>query len=339
MEKERIIKPFTTTGIGSLPHKNAKDAAALTLQCLDVPFWPQLPNLSFRELMIPQYSEGMPSLKIDEERGKVWVERNEEEIARFYESCGEDARIAISEEYARGFYAFLEQIKTRQFDALKGHITGPLTFTLGLNDEAGRPVYFDEEFREISLMLLRAKARWQVDMLKPFAGQVIVFIDEPILSALGGTSYMGVSREETVRMLAETVKAVQGMGALAGIHCCGRADWPMVLESGLDILNFDFFEFGDTLSIYPDEITAFLKRGGYLAWGIVPTTDAITSETEESIVTLTHALLDNLSKKIDGNLLTDGMILTPSCGTGSRSVDETLKIFQILMRLKESFTK
>jgi hypothetical protein len=339
MERQRTLKPFTTTGIGSLPHKNAKEAVALTLQSLDVPFWPQLPNLSFRESMIPQYSEGMPSLKIDAEHGKIWVERNEEEIARFYESCGDDARIAISEEYARGLYAFLEQIKARQFDALKGHITGPLTFTLGLNDAAGRPVYFDEEFREISLMLLRAKARWQVDILKPFAGQVIIFIDEPILSALGGTSYMGVSREETVRMLAETVKAVQGMGALAGIHCCGRADWPMVLESGLDILNFDFFEFGETLTIYPDEITTFLERGGYLAWGIVPTTDAITGETEESIVTLTHALLDRLSKKIDSNLLSEGMILTPSCGTGSRSVEETIKIFQILMRLKESFVK
>jgi methionine synthase II (cobalamin-independent) len=339
MEKQRILKPFTTTGIGTLPHKNAKEAVSLALQGLDVPFWPQLPNISFRESMIPQYSEGMPSLKIDAEHGKIWVERNEEEIARFYEFCGEDARIAISEEYAKGFYVFMDQIKARQFDALKGHVTGPLTFTLGLNDSAGKAIYFDEEFREISLMLLRAKIRWQVDMLKPFAGKIIIFIDEPILSALGGTSYMGVSPEETVRMLRETVRAVQGTGALAGIHCCGRADWPLVLESGLDILNFDFFEFGETLSIYPDEITAFIESGGYLAWGIVPTTDAIAGETEESIVTLTHALLDKLSKNIDGSLLQESMILTPSCGTGSRSIEEAIKIFQILMRLKESFTK
>ncbi len=274
---------------------------------------------------------------MDIERGAIWVERNEEEIARFYESCAEGARIAISEEYAQGFYSFMEQIKARQFDALKGHITGPLTFTLGLNDDAGRPIYYDEEFREISLMLLMAKARWQVDMLKPFAGNVIIFIDEPILSALGGTTYMGVDRAETVRLLKETVNAIKEVGALAGIHCCGRADWPMVLETGVDILNFDFFEYGNTLSIYPDEVNAFLARGGYLAWGIVPTTDVIKNESEESILKVTNKLLDSLSEQFSREELIQSMLLTPSCGTGSRSIPETIKIFQILMRLKESF--
>jgi hypothetical protein len=338
MHHTRTLKPFTTTGIGSLPHKNATEATELTLRSLDVPFWPQLPNVSYLESMVPQYSEGMPSLKLDTEKGRLWVERNEEEIARFYESCGEDVRIAISQEYAKGFYAFMEQIKSRQFDALKGHITGPMTYTLGLNDESGRPIYYDEEFREISLMLLMAKARWQVDMLKPFAGNVIIFIDEPILSALGGTSYMGVDRNETVRLLRETAKAIQDVGALAGIHCCGRADWPMVLESGIDILNFDFFEFGETLGIYPEETTEFLKRGGYLAWGVVPTTEAIAKEDEKSIVTLTLRLLDKLSENIPADLLRESMLITPSCGTGSRTIPETIKIFQILMRLKEALS-
>ena len=30
-------------------------------------------------------------------------------------------------------------------------------------------------------MLLKAKIRWQVDVLKQFADEVIIFIDEPIL--------------------------------------------------------------------------------------------------------------------------------------------------------------
>jgi hypothetical protein len=334
--KTDIIKPYTTTGIGSLPHRDAGEAASLSIQSLDVPFWPQLPNLSFRELMIPQYSEGMPSLRVDEERNAVWVERSEEEIERFYESCTEEARVAISEDYARGLYAFLKKVKNRQFELVKGQITGPLTFTLGLADSEGKPVYYDEEMREISLMLLKAKARWQVDVLKPYAKEVIVFIDEPILSALGSTSYMGVTKEESVRLLSEAASAIKAAGAIAGIHCCGRADWSLVMETGVDIINFDAYDFGETIGIYPDETAGFLRSGGVLAWGIVPTTDDIKKENEESINRLFGQRLEALSRQIPADLLEKNIMLTPSCGTGARTVEETLKIFQILMRLKES---
>jgi methionine synthase II (cobalamin-independent) len=339
MGSEANIKPFSTTGIGSLPYLSADEAAALALQSLDIPFWPQLPKVSFRELMIPQYVEGMPSVKFDEQRQEIWVERDEEEITRFYETTADDARIAISEDYAHGLYAFLRLVKGRRFDILKGHITGPLTFTLGLNDREGKPVYYDEELREISGMLLRAKARWQVDLLGQHAGKVIIFIDEPILSALGGTTYMGVTREETLRLLGEVAGAIREAGGLAGIHCCGRAEWPLVMEAGPDIMNFDAYDFGDTLNIYPGEVRAFLEGGGYLAWGIVPTTDDIGKETEESVTRLFFERLEAMAKHVPEELIRSRILLTPSCGTGSRSVEETLKIFQILMRLKEAVTR
>lgn len=334
----RQIPPFTTTGIGSLPHKSPADAVALSLQALDIPIWPQLPNVSFLEQMIPQYSEGMPGMRIDAQKESFRIERNHEEVERFYETCGPDARIAISRDYARGFHAFMEAIKTRQFDCLKGHITGPLTYTLGLKDEADRLVYYDEELREISLMLLQAKARWQVDMLKPFAREVIIFIDEPILSALGSSAYLGVNLEEAARLLSETARAIHEAGAIAGIHCCGRADWPLVMSSGIDILNFDFYSLGGTLALYPQETTAFLKKGGYLAWGIVPTSDDITRENEDSILGIYRDRMETLSKHIPADLLTSQILLTPSCGTGSRTVEETMKIFQILMHLRDELS-
>jgi hypothetical protein len=336
MTETNSIEPLSTTGIGTLPHREAREGVALCLEAFDIPFWPQLPALSFREAMIPQYSEGMRTLRVDDERQAIWSERDEEEIARFYETCGEDARVAISEDYARGLYEFLRQIGGRSFDALKGHITGPLTFTLGLADEGGKPVYYDEELREISLMLLKAKARWQVDLLGKHAKKVIIFIDEPILSALGGTSYMGVSRQETLRLLRETSDAVKAVGGISGIHCCGRADWTLVMETGVDILNFDAYGYGDTLAIYPDETRTFLEAGGMLAWGIVPTTDDITKENEESVEAIFRERLGLLSENIPRDLILQRTILTPSCGTGSRSVEETIKVFQILIRLKES---
>ena len=141
-----------TTGIGSLPHTNAADAVELSLKALDIPFWPQLPAISFLEQMIPQYSEGMPSVRMDLQAETIWYERNEEEIERFYETAGdEDSRVAISDDYAKGFYAFTDAIKGRKFKLNKGHITGPLTYTLGLKDKDGKPLYYDEELREIAV--------------------------------------------------------------------------------------------------------------------------------------------------------------------------------------------
>jgi methionine synthase II (cobalamin-independent) len=221
---------------------------------------------------------------------------------------------------------------------VKGHVTGPLTFTLGLNDSAGKPVYYDEELREVFLMGLKAKARWQADLLRTRAEATIIFVDEPIISALGSTAYMGVAREEALRLLREMVADIRNNGSMAGIHCCGRADWPLIIASGIDVLNFDAFEFGDTLAIYPDEVKAFLEKGGVLAWGIVPTTEIINEVTEDSVYGMFMERVEHLSRYVPEALLARNLIITPSCGAGARTKEETLKIFQLVMRMKEAIS-
>ncbi len=329
------IKPFTTTGIGSLPHRSAIEAVELTLSSVDVPFWPQLPALGFQEQMIPQYSEGMPGMRMDMEKERIWVERDEEEIARFYETSAEMPAIAISQDFAQGMHAFSLRIKGRRFPMLKGHVTGPLTFTLGLKDSEDKAVFFDEELRELSLMLLKGKARWQVQQLRQHADDVIVFIDEPILSALGTSAYMGVSPEETTRMLDEIAEAITLAGGIPGLHCCGRADWPLVLGTSIRILNFDVYGYGQTLAMYPDETTAFLERGGVIAWGIVPTGEALVGATEKGVINMFNKRRSELAERISDDLLMGGIMLTPSCGAGSHTVPEAVRIFQLLISLKE----
>jgi methionine synthase II (cobalamin-independent) len=331
-----MFEPFTTTGIGSLPHHSVTDGCRLVLSSFDIPFWPQFPRISFKEFMIPQYAEGLPFLRMDTEKQTVWVDRNgSDELDRFYESCTVESRIAISEDHAQGLHALLRMIKGRRFAYLKGQVTGPLTFSLGLKDVSGKALYFDEEFREISLMLLQAKTRWQIDMLKQHAEKVVIFVDEPILSALGSSSYLGVSSEETLRLLREVAVTIKAEGGIAGIHCCGNADWPMVMQSGADIVNFDAYDYLDTLALYHEESRNFLEQGGFFAWGIVPTSDAITGENPDSLRDRFQQGVRKLSEHIPRDLLLSRMLLTPSCGTGSRSVDEAVKIFQLLIRMKE----
>ncbi|PKL51427.1 MAG: hypothetical protein CVV37_06580 [Nitrospira bacterium HGW-Nitrospira-1] len=206
-----------------------------------------------------------------------------------------------------------------------------------MKDHTGKPVYFDEEFREISLMLLKAKTRWQIDQLKQYADEAIIFIDEPILSALGSSSYLGVSETETARLLKELIDVIKNEGGISGIHCCGNADWPMAIKCGPDIINFDAYDYAGTLALYPEEFRGFLEKGGYLAWGIVPTSEAIAGENPESIRKRFEQGVEKLSLHIPKDLILSNIMLTPSCGTGTRTVEETIKVFQLLMRLKEEY--
>jgi len=334
-----MFTAFTTTGIGSMPHTESGRACRTVLDHVDVPFWPQLPKRSFLELMIPQYAEGMPMLVVDNSEQKVWIDTARAgELEAFYETYNEETLIGISEEYAAGFYAFRSLIEGKRFPVLKGHITGPLTFTLGLKDEKGVPVYFNEELREISLMLLKGKVRWQIDQLGKYAEKVMVFIDEPILSAIGTSSYMGVTEEETRRLLSETVASIRAAGGIAAIHCCGKADWKLVMETGIDVVNFDAFEYFENVQIYTENVAEFLAKGGYMAFGIVPTNEEINTTDAEKLKGRVRAQIDALTERTGFADLPSRTLLTPSCGTGSLSEQEAEKVFAVLSDLKTGMT-
>lgn len=334
-----MFRKFTTTGIGSLPHNDPERACSIVLDTVDIPFWPQLPRISFRELMIPQYSEGMPLIRINEEEQKIWVAGNgSEEINTFYETYDEEAEFSISEDFSKGFYQFIGSVKGGGFEVLKGHVTGPLTFSLGLKDENGVPVYFNEELREIALMLLKGKIRWQINRLGEFCDRVMLFVDEPILSAIGTSSYMGVSESEVKRLLKEIVSSIKTLNGIPAIHCCGKADWKMVMETGIDVVNFDAFDYFENFQIYVDALKDFLNRGGYIAWGIVPTGEAIHDITLKSLKDGLVGRIDELSRKIGMKELDERILLTPSCGAGSLREDEAERVFTLLHELKQDLS-
>ncbi len=336
-----MFQSFNTTGIGSLPHTDPVEACKVILDSVDIPFWPQLPHRSFLESMAPMYSEGFPFIRIEGEN--IHTEEAESEAeSEFYEAIANKSGFPISKEYAAGLHAFVDILKKegRKFEVIKGHITGPLTFALSIVDREKRPIYFNEELRDLSLELLKGKVSWQIDVLKEFADKVMIFIDEPILTALGTSTYIGVSTDEALRMLKEIVGFVKECGGISAIHCCGRADWPIALNSGIDVFNFDAFEFGDTLSMYPEDMKAFINRGGYIAWGIVPTTEAIKEVDFQVLKDRLESGLTSLENiGVPKDRLRQQSLITPSCGTGSLEIKDAQKAFSLLKDLRNSYVE
>ena len=76
---------------------------------------------------------------------------------------------------------------------MKVQTTGPCSFALTIVDENKRAIYYNEEFRDVVVKALAMKCRWQIQKFKPFAENIICFIDEPILSAFGSSTYVRCS--------------------------------------------------------------------------------------------------------------------------------------------------
>jgi methionine synthase II (cobalamin-independent) len=333
------------TGIGSFPNLDAGKACDLILETLpEIPIWPQLSNIDFREQMEIQYSEGFPCVVLDEAKSKMIFDTSGDptsELEKFYENVVIENLdyFRISSEFSRGLYAMEEKLKGSLPSSLlyfKHQVTGPITFGLATVDENKRAIYYNDVFRDTVVKGITMKARWLLDRFKSFGFKQICFVDEPILSAFGSSTYVSVQRPEVVEYLGEVVEAIHKEGALVGTHCCGNTEWPILIDAGVDIINFDAYEFGDTISYYPEQVNGFLKKGGVIAWGIVPTSEKILKETTDSLRIKLEDRIDNLARKgIDKDLIWEQCLLTPSCGTGSLSVELSDKIFHDLSNLSQ----
>lgn len=333
-----------TTMIGSMPHQDIDSAIELLKRFpLDIPVWPQLPKRSFKEGMMPQYSEGFPGIRIDEEERRIWLERNDEllnEMAVFFEDVLSDniEKFTISTEYAIGFNPFIDFIKGQKekLSIVKGQVTGPFTYGLSINDNEKKAIWFDEQYRDVIIKGLAKKAIWQVEKFKEYAENVIIFFDEPIFSALGTPTYIGIEDEEVVSTLNELSEPIHSTGAAVGVHCCGNMDWSLLAQSSIDIIAFDAYGYGDKLGLYPEAIDKFLTRGGVLAWGIVPTgnSEDIQKESGESLKSKIEALMELYVKKgMSEDRLRNQLIFTPSCGMGTLTPEDAETVLKLLSQV------
>jgi len=328
------------TAIGSLPHQDPEAACDVVLKNIpEIPIWPQLPKTDFREAMEIQYIEGLPRISLDEEKRQMCFETSGEitaELETFYENYLADNldHFKISPAFSRGLYAMEKRLllnRPPRLQYFKNQVTGPITMGLGRVDEQKRAIYYNEIFRDVLVKSTEMKARWLLRKFRHLGCPQICFIDEPILSAFGSSTYVSVQRADVVRYLGDVIEAVHRENGLAGVHCCGNTEWTILIDAGVDIISFDAYQFGDTIAYYPVEVKAFLERGGILAWGIVPSSDTILRESPESLVDKLKERMNNLAGKgIEKDLILERCLITPSCGTGSLTPELAERIFSTL---------
>jgi methionine synthase II (cobalamin-independent) len=336
------------TGIGSLPIADPDKAASLSLSYLaEAPIWPQLPQKDFREHMDGQYSESLPGLRLDNVKKRFYFDTSGDltpELEKFFEQYIEKnyAFFRISEEYAAGFYALLRALQKGlppRARFVKGHITGPLTAGISFKDSANRDIIHNDVLFDAVVKGLAMKAAWQIKELGQFGKPVIIFIDEPAMESLG-SGFSAVSSEVVAEKLNEIIDMIHELGGIAGIHCCGNADWPMLFNTRIDIINFDAFGYMDRVMLYPAEIRKFLDRGGALAWGVVPTGSFTGSETADQLLEILNSGMKRIeSRGVKREMLLRQCLITPSCGMGSLTPDKAEAILKLLREVADRIQK
>jgi hypothetical protein len=316
--------PFTpagaVTGIGSLPFTSAASAILAVAEFSpEVPFWPQLPQLSERERFIGQglgILTGSIEPRSDGYGYQVKDGQIDAVLEALHRSTGE-----LSQENAVGFCAFEEAFSLQYFMqaiAVKGQIAGPITLSTYLGHQ-GKSFLADPALFAAIAFHVSQMVRWQTDRLKSAGLPVLMFVDEPAL-CLEGAGY--INEETRLSALEATLQEARSCGAYAGLHCCAVRPFERMYRAKPDILSFDADE-GLELFFAGSDARNFLNRGGMVGYGIVP-----TGSTSDS-ASIFSRWLQAASQAGDLQQFSGSALITATCGLGLLDVSAVKESFEV----------
>ena len=269
-----------TTAMGIMPHTNVEVALQLALS-LDIPFWPQLPRVSFYEDMYAQASENFPGIRVDVEKDKLGfdTDRFQQELERYSERIGDAETFTMSRDYSAVYHRFLEE-DLQGYHAIRGQVTGPISLGFNVLDEDRKPILYNDDVRTLLFDFIQKKVNVQYHQLREKNPNAFVWVDEPGLNFVfsGLSGYNDLQAKEDYRGF------LSGFDGPRALHLCPNVNLPYLLELGVDILSFDAYQIEFMPREYAASVAGFIESGRVISWGIVPTSSAtLSEETAETL--------------------------------------------------------
>lgn len=330
-----------TTAMAVMPHKDADKALDLALT-MDIPFWPQLPHVSYTEDMYVQAAEHFPGILLDMENRTLrfsmekFIIEFEETMAHF----DEPEYFDISKEYSVVYHRFLEMDLSDR-PAIRGQLEGPVSFGFNILDQDKRPILFEDTVRSFMLEFMSKRINVQLERLKQMNSNAFMFVDEPGLQFL----FSALSGYDSTKAKSDMEDFFAMIQRPRGIHLCGNPDWDFLLNLDLDILSLDIYQNGEIFASYSKSIKRFLDRGGIIVWGVVPT-NFEPFETE-NINTLEARLTEVwdflIDKGIDREFLISRSLISPATcclvnPDGEKTVEKAFKVVtELSQRLRDKY--
>jgi len=351
MEQENFKPNFLATGVGSVPQTNGQDTLELIWKSVPhAPHWPQFPRLGAESSFVGQYLNALVEIGVigDVEVPKFqvhdtdWVARMTVFYTLYLEAMEGDQqaleRFGFSAQGGEGFELFcsnLEQNGTRDAVILKGQLSGSLTMGMQITDINKRSIYYDDTLRDMLVKTVALHAEWQTKRLRKFGLPVLMMIDDPGLYGFGAATHITLKREQLIEELNSIVEGILRQGGIAGVHVCAGMDWTLLFDSKVQVVNFDAYDYMQSMMALAESLNLFLIRGGILSWGIVPTNPIAWEETAQSLkIRLENNIHELVKRGVDESLLRQQSMITPSCGTGTLPVELAEHVYGLLGELR-----
>lgn len=305
----------TTTSIGSLPHRNRDAAVAFVLdRTPGLPASPSLPSLEPREGMLAQAAWGIRGVTVGQD-GTLAVDPGRlDPDAPLGDRCMAGVPFAT-------LRAFLAAVAARTAP-IKLQLTGPVTLGLALEAAGAAPeIAFALAGRAVRARAhqLIARARASVP-----AAPLVVFVDEP--SLVGGLSRAGsLGADRTIDLISGALAAIEPH-AVSGVHCCGRTDWRVLLQAGPQVLSLPA---GAGLAASAGALAGFLERGGWVAWGAVPTDGPVGESATRLWRVLSAEWRELVQAGCDPSQLRRQALVTPACGLALHDEGHADQVFTL----------
>ena len=309
------------SSIGSLPHTDPRAAATFVLERMPrLPAAPSLPNRSGMERMVAQAAWGIGGIH-------VLPDGSLELADPMLDPRAPLTTVGIDGEPFVGLRAFLGAVAGRRAP-IKLQLTGPVTLGIALLN-LGVPA---ARAFSVAGSAVRGRARTLVAAAQETApmAPLVVFVDEPGLTAAMHQDFP-LEPNRTIDLVSSALATLEPH-AMTGLHCCGLADWPVVLQAGAQILSLPL----DCGAVeHAGALGAFLDGGGHIAWGAVPTNGPLGSTPERLWQHLSAEWCALVQGGCDPVLLREQAIITPACGLalhGEAQADLVLRLTKQVAR-------
>lgn len=310
------VAPGSTFGIGSLPHLSAGQAARFSFDRFDLPTVPSLPRRSPAELAVAQALIGVPGVTLGQ-YGAVAVD---------CAALDPTAPVVtdLDGQQFIGLRAFLNEARDREYDGpLKWQFLGPISVGLALV-RAGAAV--DVAF-PVALAAVRSHlvaVQTLIATALPDSPQLVV-LDEPLAGGLVEPDFP-LAPDDAIDLLSGAM-AVLEPSATVGVHACGDADVATLLAAGPHVLSIPA---NSSLLSVVGYLDRFLRNGGWIAWGAVPTGGPIGAGQPRSWQRLAKLFCELVQAGCDGDLLVHQCFVTSECGLGSHGTGVAQHVAELL---------
>ena len=158
--------------------------------------------------------------------------------------------------------------------------------------------------------------------------QLVVFVDEPAMASLTEKGFP-IGPTEGVDLVSGAMAVIERV-AVTGLHCCHPADYRLLLGAGPRILSIPV---DGGIERHAGLLGDHLDRGGWVAWGAVPTDGPVGPTVERLWRRLSAVWCDLSADGCDPVLLRTNAMITPVCGLSHHGVTQAEQVMELTGRL------